>query len=275
MTSTIEFNGIVDVLKPEHAKYEKAFVQIGEGFKLASEIFNDDDFEKKKGWKVDSESHGMTVHTKTYPFGKVFALTAQFAAPIETVFDVTVRDFGNTSKWSTNIIKSEVVVQLTDNVDIVHAQFAAPIETVFDVTVRDFGNTSKWSTNIIKSEVVVQLTDNVDIVHYANPDVMIVKSRDYVTGRIWRKIEDQYYIGARSVDVDDLKETKEHVRGKLHLGCGRLSPIGETRTQIEYLLCIDFKGLIPKTVVNAVMGKLVIKDFEETDKHLKEVYNKH
>uniref|UniRef100_A0AC34R135 START domain-containing protein n=1 Tax=Panagrolaimus sp. JU765 TaxID=591449 RepID=A0AC34R135_9BILA len=230
MTSTIEFNGIVDVLKPEHAKYEKAFVQIGEGFKLASEIFNDDDFEKKKGWKVDSESHGMTVHTKTYPFGKVFALTAQFAAPIETVFDVTVRDFGNTSKWS---------------------------------------------TNIIKSEVVVQLTDNVDIVHYANPDVMIVKSRDYVTGRIWRKIEDQYYIGARSVDVDDLKETKEHVRGKLHLGCGRLSPIGETRTQIEYLLCIDFKGLIPKTVVNAVMGKLVIKDFEETDKHLKEVYNKH
>uniref|UniRef100_A0AC34Q4T1 START domain-containing protein n=1 Tax=Panagrolaimus sp. JU765 TaxID=591449 RepID=A0AC34Q4T1_9BILA len=228
MSSTIEFNGIVDVLKPEHSKYEKPFEQIGEGFKLALEIFNDDDFKKKNGWKIDSESHGMTVYSKNYPFGKVFALTAQLAAPMETVFDVTIRDFGNTAKWS---------------------------------------------ANVTKSEIVVKLTDNVDIVYYANPDVMIVKSRDYVTGRIWRKIDNQYYVAVRSVDVDDLKETKEHVRGKLHLGCGRMTPINGHLTQVEYLLCIDFKGLIPKTVVNAVMGRIIMKDLEETDKHLKEVCN--
>ena len=100
---------------------------------------------------------------------------------------------------------------------------------------------------------------------------MIVKSRDFVTARIWRKAGDQIYIGARSVEVDEVKETKDRVRGKLYLGCGRLTPTEGDKTSIEYILSIDFKGFIPKSILNAVMGKLILKDFEETAKHFKEM----
>ena len=98
---------------------------------------------------------------------------------------------------------------------------------------------------------------------------MIIKSRDFVTARIWRKIEDQIYIGARSVEVDEIKETKDRVRGKLYIGCGRLTPVDGNKTKVEYILSIDFKGLIPKTIINSAMGKLILKDFEETAKHFK------
>ncbi|KAE9547812.1 hypothetical protein FO519_008978 [Halicephalobus sp. NKZ332] len=225
--TTLDLHGTVDTLKPEHQKYAKAFNSVGDTFEEAYKIFSDSDYNAKTGsWKLDSQTGDAVVHSKSFPFGHVFALTATLDAPIDQVFNATVLEFEKTSSWS---------------------------------------------SNIVFSNIIVKLTEHVDIVHYANPDVMIVKSRDFVTARLWRKIGNQIYIGARSVEADEVKETKDRVRGKLHLGCGRLTPLDGNKTKVEYLLSIDFKGLIPKGIVNTVMGKLILKDFEETAEHFKKL----
>lgn len=118
---------------------------------------------------------------------------------------------------------------------------------------------------------------------------MIVKSRDYVVGRLWRKIGNQYYCTARSVEIEDLPETSDHVRGEVYLGCGRFTQdkTDPNLTQVDFLLCIDLKGMVPKTIINAVrgqnlteinniftlkvLGKMMVKDFEETLKRHNEV----
>lgn len=83
---------------------------------------------------------------------------------------------------------------------------------------------------------------------------MTVKSRDYVVARIWRKVGDEIYAGGKSIELDEIPESKDRVRGKLHLGCGRFTPdkSDPNKTHVEYILSIDLKGLIPKSIVNSV-----------------------
>lgn len=82
----------------------------------------------------------------------------------------------------------------------------------------------------------------------------MVKSRDYVCTRIWKKIDDSYYLIARSIDFSVLPETKDRVRALIHMGAGRYRPHPDdpSMTQADLMLSIDFGGYIPKSVINAV-----------------------
>uniref|UniRef100_A0AC35GEQ8 START domain-containing protein n=1 Tax=Panagrolaimus sp. PS1159 TaxID=55785 RepID=A0AC35GEQ8_9BILA len=144
-------------------------------------------------------------------------------------------------------------------------------ESVFHEQWNGLDTVATWNENIVFSSTLKKINENIDIVHYANKDVLMVKSRDYVAVRKSEKISDSYYLIARSIDFPDLPETKDRVRAIIHLGAGRYRqhPDNSMATQVDLMLSIDFGGYIPKSVINAVMGKLLIKDFEETRKHLK------
>uniref|UniRef100_A0AC34FVS4 START domain-containing protein n=1 Tax=Panagrolaimus sp. ES5 TaxID=591445 RepID=A0AC34FVS4_9BILA len=245
MTS-IEIQGVVDKLEPGKEKYAKALIAAGDSFTEAYKIFNDPDYESRKGWKVEVNQPDVKIHSKQYPFGNVFALSA--LAPIKA--DLAFRES-------------------------------------FD----HFENIPTWNSNMCYSKIVTTLTDHTDIVHYANPSIMTVKSRDYVVARIWRKIGDEIYAGGKSIELEEIPETKDRVRAKLHLGCGKFVPdkyrvraklhlgcgkfipdkCDPNKTHLEYILAIDLKGLIPKSIVNSAMGKMMVKDFEETTKRYKEI----
>uniref|UniRef100_A0A914CTC7 START domain-containing protein n=1 Tax=Acrobeloides nanus TaxID=290746 RepID=A0A914CTC7_9BILA len=126
-----------------------------------------------------------------------------------------------------------------------------------------------WNDNVVFSKVAHTLTENVDIVHYANADVMVVKSRDYVVARMKRIIDGNGYLVARSIELSELPETKGHVRGHIHIGAGRMAPhpTKQDTTVIDYIMCIDLKGLIPKSIVNSAMAKMMQKDYEQTKLH--------
>jgi|UniRef100_A0AC35G7C5 steroidogenic acute regulatory protein len=227
MTS-IDIQGVVDKLEPGKEKYAKALKAAGESFLESYKIFNDPDYESRKGWKVEIDTPEVRIHSKQFPFGNVFALCA--LAPIKA--DLAFRES-------------------------------------FD----HFENIPNWNSNMCYSKIVTTLTDHTDIVHYANPSIMTVKSRDYVVARIWRKIGDEIYAGGKSVELDEIPETKDRVRGKLHIGCGKFTPdkCDPNKTHLEYILSIDLKGLIPKTIVNSAMGKMMVKDYEETTKRYNEI----
>jgi steroidogenic acute regulatory protein len=227
MTS-IDIEGVVDKLGPGQDKYSKALKTAGEAFTEAYKIYSDPEYESRKGWKVEIDQPEVKIHSKQYPFGNVFALSAKTRITPELAFRES-----------------------------------------FDL----FENVSTWNSNMQFAKIVKKLTDHTDIVHYANPSYMTVKSRDYVVARIWRKVGDSIYAGGKSIDLEEIPESKDHVRGKLNLGCGKFTPdeSDPEKTHVEYIMSVDLKGLIPKSIVNAAMGKMMVKDFEETTKRYKEI----
>uniref|UniRef100_A0A7E4V7P3 START domain-containing protein n=1 Tax=Panagrellus redivivus TaxID=6233 RepID=A0A7E4V7P3_PANRE len=149
---------------------------------------------------------------------------------------------------------------------------AKPLETVFAERWHGLDSVANWNNNIEFSSTVKKLSSHIDIAHYANRDVLMVKSRDYVAVRIWRKIDGDYYLIVRSTDVDDVPPS-DRVRAIIHMGAGRFrqDPNDPGQTLVDLMLCIDFGGSIPRYIINTVMGKLMIKDFEETRKHIESI----
>uniref|UniRef100_A0A914D4N9 START domain-containing protein n=1 Tax=Acrobeloides nanus TaxID=290746 RepID=A0A914D4N9_9BILA len=133
----------------------------------------------------------------------------------------------------------------------------------------DVNHISDWNNNIAFAKIVHQITPNFDIVNYANNDVMVVKGRDFVVARLKRTVNGSGYIVAKSIDLPELPEIQNFVRGWIHLGAGRFAPhpTKPNVTIIDYIMCIDLKGYIPKMLVNTVMAKLVLKDYEQNKLH--------
>lgn len=57
---------------------------------------------------------------------------------------------------------------------------------------------------------------------------------------------------------------------EIHLGGGRYRPVPDdaNSTAIDYMLCMDFKGSIPRTIVNAVMSKMMLADASLNRQHV-------
>jgi len=123
---------------------------------------------------------------------------------------------------------------------------------------------STWNTNIAFSKIIKTLTPNADILHYGTADVWVVKGRDFVVGRIFRKIQSSYVMAARSFQLGSIPELREKVRGHLILAAARYSPhpTKSNVTMVDYLMCTDFKGAVPAFVINQLLARLILKDAE-------------
>uniref|UniRef100_A0A915BRJ7 START domain-containing protein n=2 Tax=Parascaris univalens TaxID=6257 RepID=A0A915BRJ7_PARUN len=225
MTS-VKLLGVDDVLCEEHVKYESALKKAEAAFNEALDVFEDKDFETKKGWKKEGESpeHDI-VYSKQVPDGKLFALKGEIPGNSSTVF------YDN---WTC------------------------------------FEEISKWNSNYVFTKKVVELSEHADIIHYGNDDMLIVKGRDFVCIRIHRRYGDGFLLAACSVELADIPETKSHVRGNLCIGAGRFMPkeSDPNATVIDYILCVDLNGFIPKTIVNQVMARMMLNDLASTKKHI-------
>uniref|UniRef100_A0A1I7Y6W2 START domain-containing protein n=1 Tax=Steinernema glaseri TaxID=37863 RepID=A0A1I7Y6W2_9BILA len=146
-------------------------------------------------------------------------------------------------------------------------------ETVFKDNWTGIENLSQWNPNYAFSHSFKTLTDHADLIHYGNNDMMVVKGRDFVVGRMWRKIGDAFFLSGRSFETPDIPESKNNVRAVLHLGAGRFQPhpSDPTKCKVDFIMCLDFKGWIPSKVINAVMGKMMIQDAEVNKKRCEQM----
>uniref|UniRef100_A0A7E4ZS88 START domain-containing protein n=1 Tax=Panagrellus redivivus TaxID=6233 RepID=A0A7E4ZS88_PANRE len=182
-------------------------------------------------------------------------------------------DFVTKKGWKSELSKDDATVHSKNlsfgHVFALRTTLPVPIDIAFRESFLNFDDLATWSENITFSKTIAKLTDHVDVVHYANPDVAVVQSREFLVARIWRKVDDDIYVSARSVKLEHVPTAKGRTRGHLHLGCARFSPdpTDANKTTIDYLLSIDLKGLIPKAIVNLTMAKIILKDFTETKKH--------
>ncbi|GMS88337.1 hypothetical protein PENTCL1PPCAC_10512, partial [Pristionchus entomophagus] len=121
----------------------------------------------------------------------------------------------------------------------------------------------QWNENIKSAKVLHRLTDHVDLTTYCTNDIMIIQSRDFVTARCLREHKNGWHVACRSVQLNEMPEIKSATRGYLHLGVGRSIPDPEDPEHsciYDYVVCMDLKGMLFKSAVNKVMGRIVCQD---------------
>uniref|UniRef100_A0A914XJ31 START domain-containing protein n=1 Tax=Plectus sambesii TaxID=2011161 RepID=A0A914XJ31_9BILA len=154
-----------------------------------------------------------------------------------------------------------------------HAELNISPEELFKDQWEGVEQLPEWNTNVEEGKNVAPLGSQSDITYQAMTDMMIIKGRDFVGSRIWRKIGDSYLLIGTGVVHSLMPERKGKVRGFLHLGAGKFSPVpgDPSKTSLEYLMSMEFKGIIPKAIINTVTARMMIADVALTRKHIEDI----
>uniref|UniRef100_A0A158R3W2 START domain-containing protein n=1 Tax=Syphacia muris TaxID=451379 RepID=A0A158R3W2_9BILA len=146
-------------------------------------------------------------------------------------------------------------------------------EEIFSEHWDNFVETAKLSKNTSLAEKVAILTPHVEIIHYAMKDSGLVKGRDFVTSRMYRRVDDVVLEAARSCEKPEIERYKKKTRGNLLLGGGRfqIHPEDPQKTIVDYMVALDFKGPdLTKPVVESTICKFILQDVQWAREHIAE-----
>uniref|UniRef100_A0A915PRD0 START domain-containing protein n=1 Tax=Setaria digitata TaxID=48799 RepID=A0A915PRD0_9BILA len=135
-----------------------------------------------------------------------------------------------------------------------------PREELFLDHWNNFEQTAYKNKNTSLAEKIAILSP-----HYALKDFGLVKGRDFVTTRIYRRIDGDIIEAARSYDTEEVTRYKKKARGKLLLGGGRfrVHPEDPQKTIVDYIICLDMSAPdITKSVVEKLLSKFILEDAE-------------
>ncbi|CAJ0568185.1 unnamed protein product, partial [Mesorhabditis spiculigera] len=225
------FHGVTDTLTPENEKYKVALDTAAAAFEDAEKLLNDASFENRDGWKEDQTTDDGDI---------VYAKHTKEGTKMVTVRTV----------------------------------LPGKADDVMKETWTGAATLPEWNPNIDFASSVATLTDHVDILTYGNNDVLIVTGREFVSARLYRKVGNDYIMASRSVDLPQLKVKKGKVRAWLHLAAARFRPDPtdpENKTLTDVVMHVDLKGLLPKMLVNQVVGRIMMMDAEQNKKHFTEL----
>lgn len=132
----------------------------------------------------------------------------------------------------------------------------------------------EWNQNINFAGVIASPTDHFDVVTYGNNDVLVVSGREFVSARIWRKVDDGYILASRSVKIPSFKSKhKGKVRAHLHIAGARFrpNPSNPETTLTDVVMLAELKGFLPKMLVNKVIGRIMLMDTVTNRNHFKDL----
>lgn len=92
-------------------------------------------------------------------------------------------------------------------------------------------------------------------IQYANKAILMVSGRDYVSVRAKREIDGVFFTSGYSIeDLPEMPPLDGRTRGVLHVNGGRFrqDPTDPRSTLVDNILCLDVRGMIPKSLVNSV-----------------------
>jgi hypothetical protein len=85
--------------------------------------------------------------------------------------------------------------------------------------------------------------------------MFMVSGREYISCRVRRVVDGVVYTSGHSVDnIPNMPETNGKIRAMLHVGGGRFEahPTKPNTTIFDMIMCVDFKGMIPKSLISSV-----------------------
>ncbi|KHJ95795.1 START domain protein [Oesophagostomum dentatum] len=144
-----------------------------------------------------------------------------------------------------------------------------PAQVLVDAHWNDIDNVKDYNDNIKFSRCLTKLTDNVDVANYASNEKFMVSSREFLVGRMRISFGNGYILAGRSCEIDGFKSSKNTVRAFAHVAAGWYYPDPEDPDSsiYDYLVSMDLKGMLVKTVANQALGKMVLADVENNRLH--------
>ncbi|KAK6730902.1 hypothetical protein RB195_007398 [Necator americanus] len=177
--------------------------------------------------------------------------------------------FSDRSKWKVDCSNEHITVHYKDIDGLRYFAaktiIAVPASVLFKSHWNDLDKVNEYNDNVKFSRCLHKLTDNIDVANYASNEKFMVKSREFVVARMHVKVGNGIVLAARSCDIDGFTPAKDAVRGFVHVGAGWYYPNPEdpeNSSIYDYIMCMDLKGMIIKTVANQALGKLVLSDVE-------------
>ncbi|VDO85918.1 unnamed protein product [Heligmosomoides polygyrus] len=147
------------------------------------------------------------------------------------------------------------------------------VDSVMNETWTGVEGLPKWNPNINFARTIASPTPHFDIVTYGNNDVLIVSGRDFVSARLYRKTSTGYILASRSVRVKECPEQKGKVRAELIMAGAQFRPHPEKKdtTIADVVMMADLKGMLPRFLVNQVVGRIMLMDTEENRRHFQDI----
>ncbi|CAJ0930107.1 unnamed protein product, partial [Mesorhabditis belari] len=149
-------------------------------------------------------------------------------------------------------------------------EYNGPVEDIFLHHWNEIETTPDWNPQVHSAKKVNTISPTADIIHYSTSDVVVVKGRDFVVCRIWRKLNDAWFVVAASFE-NDIPVISKKKRAIANVVAGRFAPKKGDRekTIIDYLVSVDFPGTsIPKAVLSKNIAEMVVRDARYAEKHL-------
>ncbi|KIH59632.1 hypothetical protein ANCDUO_10127, partial [Ancylostoma duodenale] len=91
-------------------------------------------------------------------------------------------------------------------------KIAVPASTLFNEHWNEIEKVKSYNDNIKFSKCLRKLTDDVDVANYASNEKFMVKSREFLCGRMRAKVGDGFVLAARSCEIDSFQPCKDAVR---------------------------------------------------------------
>uniref|UniRef100_A0A0M3ITT0 START domain-containing protein n=2 Tax=Ascaris lumbricoides TaxID=6252 RepID=A0A0M3ITT0_ASCLU len=154
--------------------------------------------------------------------------------------------------------------------------FDFPLQQAFAEHWENFIDIIHYNKNISNVRVITELSSHADVVYYAMKDFAVVKGREFLTCRTFRRIGDEIIEAARSFELPEIKRNPNKIRGEVVLAGGRfrMDPKDATKTIVDYVMCVDFKGPdIPKVIMDATIGMFIMQDADYTRKQIEKLKN--
>ncbi|KAH7709797.1 Protein STRL-1 b [Aphelenchoides avenae] len=133
MTS-VTLHGVTDTLSTDSEKYADVLKSGESAFNEAYAILNAPDYKTKEGWKKEAQDGVITIHSKPFKFGKLFALTGELPCNVNAIVNDNWHGIEQLPEWNSSVDLARVVVKLSDLCDIVHYG-SAP---VLIISARDY-----------------------------------------------------------------------------------------------------------------------------------------
>ncbi|KAL6730865.1 hypothetical protein Aduo_001791 [Ancylostoma duodenale] len=150
------------------------------------------------------------------------------------------------------------------------------METLFQHHWNEIEKTPQWNCNVHSVDRLGTISEHADILHYTTSEVVVIKGRDFVVCRMWRKVGDSYVVAATSFD-NDVPVVAKKKRGWVNVCAGKFTPSANdpTKCTVEYIVSVDLKDkLTPKAVLSSGIADMVIKDARNADKYIEEEISK-
>ncbi|KAG8441203.1 hypothetical protein GDO86_006811, partial [Hymenochirus boettgeri] len=182
---------------------------------------------------------------------------------------------GDQDGWKTEIVAKngdKVLSKVLPDIGKVfklEAVVEKPLNNVYGELVENMEKMGEWNPNVKEVKILQKVSKDTVITHEkaAETPGNIVGPRDFVSVRCNKRRGSTCILAGMSTKFEGMPEQKGYVRGENGPTCMVLRPVLEdpSKTKLTWLLSIDLKGWLPKSIINQVLSQTQV-DFA---KHLR------